>query len=209
MSVLTPILTPPELKEYLSKGERFIKWDDVSMAAGWLSLRASACTVGPALDTTVASPVILRVDPKGFFLYWTFQSKDMEFLDITSIRDTRVGKFAKIPKQKVAPGLATQDADARFSLQSQKLREVFNLDFPDNNFLLKTLTVVSGPDMVDLTFHNFVSYKENVGKAWADDIMAISRNPFTYNASRYRFLEKILVKLKLQLNAEGKIPVRK
>lgn len=49
-------------------------------------------------------------------------------------------------------------------LQSQKLREVFNMDFPDNNFLLKTLTVVSGPDMVDLTFHNFVSYKENVGK---------------------------------------------
>lgn len=38
------------------------------------------------------------------------------------------------------------------------------MDFPDNNFLLKTLTVVSGPDMVDLTFHNFVSYKENVGK---------------------------------------------
>lgn len=38
------------------------------------------------------------------------------------------------------------------------------MDFPDNTFLLKALTVVSGPDMVDLTFHNFVSYKENVGK---------------------------------------------
>lgn len=38
-------------------------------------------------------------------------------------------------------------------LQSQKLRDVFNMDFPDNNFLMKTLTVVSGPDMVDLTFH--------------------------------------------------------
>lgn len=38
------------------------------------------------------------------------------------------------------------------------------MDFPDNHFLLKTFTVVSGPDMVDLTFHNFVSYKENVGK---------------------------------------------
>lgn len=37
------------------------------------------------------------------------------------------------------------------------------MNTPDN-FLLKTLTVVSGPDMVDLTFHNFVSYKENVGK---------------------------------------------
>ncbi|NWS44323.1 PLCB2 phosphodiesterase, partial [Probosciger aterrimus] len=142
MSMLTPVLQPPEVKEYLSKGERFIKWDD-----------------------------------------------EMEILDLTSIRDTRVGRFAKIPK-------------------CQKLREVFNLDYPHSTFLLKTLTIVSGPDMVDLTFHNFVSYKENVGKSWAEDIMAIVRNPLTYNASRYTFLEKILVKLKMQLNAEGKIPVR-
>ncbi|KAM7108683.1 1-phosphatidylinositol 4,5-bisphosphate phosphodiesterase beta-2 isoform 1-T1 [Ciconia maguari] len=168
MSMLTPVLQPPEVKEYLSKGERFIKWDD---------------------ETASASPVILRVDPKGFYLYWTYQSKEIEILDITSVRDTRVGRFAKIPK-------------------CQKLREVFNLDYPHSTFLLKTLTIVSGPDMVDLTFHNFVSYKENVGKSWAEDIMAIVRNPLTYNASRYTFLEKILVKLKMQLNAEGKIPVR-
>ncbi|XP_053922696.1 1-phosphatidylinositol 4,5-bisphosphate phosphodiesterase beta-2 isoform X2 [Cuculus canorus] len=168
MSMLTPVLQPPEVKEYLSKGERFIKWDD---------------------ETASASPVILRVDPKGFYVYWTHQNKEMEILDITSIRDTRVGRFAKIPK-------------------CQKLREVFNLDYPHSTFLLKTLTIVSGPDMVDLTFHNFVSYKENVGKSWAEDIMAIVRNPLTYNASRYTFLEKILVKLKMQLNAEGKIPVR-
>ncbi|XP_075019711.1 1-phosphatidylinositol 4,5-bisphosphate phosphodiesterase beta-2 isoform X3 [Calonectris borealis] len=168
MSMLTPVLQPPEVKEYLSKGERFIKWDD---------------------ETASASPVILRVDPKGFYLYWTNQNKEMEILDITSIRDTRVGRFAKIPK-------------------CQKLREVFNLDYPHSTFLLKTLTIVSGPDMVDLTFHNFVSYKENVGKSWAEDVMAIVRNPLTYNASRYTFLEKILVKLKMQLNAEGKIPVR-
>ncbi|KAI6068159.1 1-phosphatidylinositol 4,5-bisphosphate phosphodiesterase beta-2 isoform X2 [Aix galericulata] len=168
MSMLTPVLQPPEVKEYLSKGERFIKWDD---------------------ETANASPVILRVDPKGFYLYWTYQNKEMEILDITSIRDTRVGRFAKIPK-------------------CQKLREVFNLDYPHSTFLLKTLTIVSGPDMVDLTFHNFVSYKENVGKSWAEDIMAIVRNPLTYNASRYTFLEKILVKLKMQLNAEGKIPVK-
>uniref|UniRef100_A0A8C3B9J1 Phosphoinositide phospholipase C n=1 Tax=Cairina moschata TaxID=8855 RepID=A0A8C3B9J1_CAIMO len=145
MSMLTPVLQPPEVKEYLSKGERFIKWDD---------------------ETANASPVILRVDPKGFYLYWTYQNK------------------------------------------CQKLREVFNLDYPHSTFLLKTLTIVSGPDMVDLTFHNFVSYKENVGKSWAEDIMAIVRNPLTYNASRYTFLEKILVKLKMQLNAEGKIPVK-
>ncbi|KAM4690404.1 1-phosphatidylinositol 4,5-bisphosphate phosphodiesterase beta-2 [Rhinophrynus dorsalis] len=168
MSMLTPVLTPFEVKAYLSKGERFIKWDD---------------------ETSVASPVILRVDPKGYYLYWTFQSKEIEFLELTSIRDTRFGKFAKIPK-------------------SQKLREVFNLDFPENSFLAKTLTIVSGPDMVDLTFHNFVSYKENVGKDWAADILTIVTNPLLSNASRYSFFEKIHVRLKLQLNAEGKIPVR-
>lgn len=167
MSLLNPVLLPPTVKAYLSQGERFIKWDD---------------------ETTIASPVILRVDPKGYYLYWTYQSKEMELLDITSIRDTRVGKFAKMPK-------------------SQKLREVFNMNTPEN-FLLKTLTVVSGPDMVDLTFHNFVSYKENVGKDWAEDVLALAKHPLTANASRSTFLDKILVKLKMQLNPEGKIPVK-
>uniref|UniRef100_A0A8C5R5E3 1-phosphatidylinositol 4,5-bisphosphate phosphodiesterase n=1 Tax=Leptobrachium leishanense TaxID=445787 RepID=A0A8C5R5E3_9ANUR len=168
MSMLTPILDPMEVKAYLSKGERFIKWDD---------------------ETSLASPVILRVDPKGYYLYWTFQSKEIEFVDLTSVRDTRFGKYAKIPK-------------------SQKLREVFNLDFPENNFLAKTLTIVTGPDMVDLTFHNFVSYRENVSKEWASDILTFVTNPLLTNASRYTFFVKIHVKLKLQLNAEGKIPVR-
>ncbi|KAM5129759.1 1-phosphatidylinositol 4,5-bisphosphate phosphodiesterase beta-2 [Mantella aurantiaca] len=168
MSLFNPILNPPDIKAYLTKGERFIKWDD---------------------ETSTASPVILRVDKKGYFLYWTFQSKEIEFIDLASIRDTRFGKYAKIPK-------------------SQKLREVFNLDFPENNFLAKTLCIVTGTDMVDLTFHNFVSYKENVGKDWATDILAIIRNPLLTNASRYSFYEKIHTKLTLQLNAEGKIPVR-
>lgn len=30
MSLLNPVLLPPEVKTYLSQGERFIKWDDVS-----------------------------------------------------------------------------------------------------------------------------------------------------------------------------------
>lgn len=34
MSLLNPVLLPPKVKAYLSQGERFIKWDDVSGA--WL-----------------------------------------------------------------------------------------------------------------------------------------------------------------------------
>ncbi|KAM9294470.1 1-phosphatidylinositol 4,5-bisphosphate phosphodiesterase beta-2 [Gastrophryne carolinensis] len=168
MSMFESAVSPPDIKTYLTKGERFIKWDD---------------------ETTTASPVILRVDPKGYYLYWTFQSKEIELIELTSIRDTRFGKYAKIPK-------------------SQKLREVFNLDFPENNFLAKTLSIITGPNMVDLTFHNFVSYKENVGKDWATDILRIVKCPLTNNACRYFFYEKLHVKLMLQLNAEGKIPVR-
>lgn len=32
MSLLNPVLLPPRVKAYLSQGERFIKWDDVSGA---------------------------------------------------------------------------------------------------------------------------------------------------------------------------------
>lgn len=32
MSLLNPVLQPPKVKAYLSQGERFIKWDDVSGA---------------------------------------------------------------------------------------------------------------------------------------------------------------------------------
>uniref|UniRef100_A0A8C3UTU4 Phosphoinositide phospholipase C n=1 Tax=Catharus ustulatus TaxID=91951 RepID=A0A8C3UTU4_CATUS len=162
MSVLNPILQPTEVKEYLCKGDRFIKWDD---------------------ETSNASPVILRVDPQGFYVYWTYQSTEREILDITSIRDTRAGRFAKMPK-------------------SLKLREVFNLDHPYSTFLQKTLTIVSGPDMVDLTFHNFVSYKENICQVSGPEIVQM------HFCNLVCISFHSLVKLKLQLNEEGKIPVR-
>lgn len=50
MSVLTPILTPLKVKEFLTKGERFIKWDDVSSTTAFVS---SVSAVN--LETTTAS----------------------------------------------------------------------------------------------------------------------------------------------------------
>ena len=47
MSMLTPVLQPPEVKEYLSKGERFIKWDDVSTGV----FASLDCTRGGRADT--------------------------------------------------------------------------------------------------------------------------------------------------------------
>lgn len=36
------------------------------------------------------------------------------------------------------------------------------MDFPDSNYLSKTLTIVTGPDMVNLTYYNFFAGKEKI-----------------------------------------------
>ncbi|XP_049917797.1 1-phosphatidylinositol 4,5-bisphosphate phosphodiesterase beta-2 [Epinephelus moara] len=161
-------LEPPEVKDYLVKGERFTKWSE---------------------DSTKTVPVTMKMDPKGFYIYWINQSKETTFLDVATVRDTRAGKYAKLPKHP-------------------KVRNVFNLDFPDSNHLAKTLTIVSGPDTVNLTYHNFFASKEKVTQNWANDILAITYNAARNNACRQVFLEKIYVRISLHTNKDGKIPVK-
>ncbi|XP_055087334.1 1-phosphatidylinositol 4,5-bisphosphate phosphodiesterase beta-2 [Periophthalmus magnuspinnatus] len=162
-------LDPPEVKDYLVKGERFTKWSE---------------------DSTKTSPVTMKMDSKGFYIYWINQSKETTLLDVATIRDTRVGKYAKLPKHP-------------------KVRNVFNMDFPDSNHLAKTLTIVSGMDTVNLTYHNFFASKEKVVQNWASDILAIAYNAARNNSCRQVFLDKIYVCLSLQTNKDGKIPVKR
>ncbi|CAH2108014.1 unnamed protein product [Euphydryas editha] len=70
-------LKPLEVPKALQEGEKFIKWDE---------------------DSGTGLPVTLRVDPKGFYLYWTDQNMEVEMLDIATIRDVRTGVYAKLPK---------------------------------------------------------------------------------------------------------------
>uniref|UniRef100_A0A3B4U716 1-phosphatidylinositol 4,5-bisphosphate phosphodiesterase n=1 Tax=Seriola dumerili TaxID=41447 RepID=A0A3B4U716_SERDU len=148
-------LEPPEVKDYLVKGDRFTKWSE---------------------DSTKTVPVTMKMDPKGFYVYWINQSKETTFLDVATIRDTRIGKHAKLPKHP-------------------KVRNVFNLDFPDSNHLAKTLTIVSGMDTVNLTYYNFFASKEKVTQNWANDILAIAYNAARNNACRQVFLDKIIYKM--------------
>ncbi|MFT7814565.1 1-phosphatidylinositol 4,5-bisphosphate phosphodiesterase beta-3 isoform X1 [Arapaima gigas] len=69
-------LKPVSVHKVLKNGSKFIKWDE-------------------ELNSIL---VTLKVDPSGFFLYWTTANMDVELLDISLIRDTRTGKYAKIPK---------------------------------------------------------------------------------------------------------------
>uniref|UniRef100_A0AAY4D039 Phosphoinositide phospholipase C n=2 Tax=Denticeps clupeoides TaxID=299321 RepID=A0AAY4D039_9TELE len=132
-------LQEPEVKDYLVKGDRFTMWKEDSVRTG---------------------PVTMKMDPKGFYLYWTNQSKETHFLDVATIRDTRSGKYAKLPKHP-------------------KVRNVLNMDFPDSNHLAKALTVVSGSDMVTLTYHNFFAQKEKVSQIFMQ-MQSATFSPITF-----------------------------
>uniref|UniRef100_A0AAY4CBN9 1-phosphatidylinositol 4,5-bisphosphate phosphodiesterase n=1 Tax=Denticeps clupeoides TaxID=299321 RepID=A0AAY4CBN9_9TELE len=140
-------------------------------------------------DLSTATPVTLRVDPQGYFLYWTDQNKETDLLDITYIKDARTGKCTKTPKEA-------------------KLRELLDVGNLVGRIENKMLTVVTGPDMVNITYLNFMAFQEEVAKEWADELFSLASNLLAQNMARESSLEKAYTRLKLQLNPEGRIPVK-
>uniref|UniRef100_A0A8C7J9S0 1-phosphatidylinositol 4,5-bisphosphate phosphodiesterase n=1 Tax=Oncorhynchus kisutch TaxID=8019 RepID=A0A8C7J9S0_ONCKI len=161
-------LKPVSVSESLRKGSKFMKWDD---------------------DSTTVTPVTLRVDPQGYFLYWTDQNKDTDLLDIAYIKDARNGKCTKTPKD-------------------MKLRELLDVSTLVGKMENRMLTVVSGPDMVNITYLNFMAFQEEIAKEWAEELFGLASNLLAQNMSREACLEKAYTRLKLQLNSEGCIPVK-
>lgn len=161
-------LEPPAVGETLRRGSKFIKWDE---------------------DTSSRNLVTLRVDADGFFLYWTGPNMEVDTLDISSIRDTRTGRYARFPKDP-------------------KIREVLGFGGPEARLEEKLMTVVSGPDLVNITFLNFMAVQDDTAKVWADELFKLAMNILAQNASRNTFLRKAYTKLKLQVNQDGRIPVK-
>uniref|UniRef100_A0AAY4CIR5 Phosphoinositide phospholipase C n=1 Tax=Denticeps clupeoides TaxID=299321 RepID=A0AAY4CIR5_9TELE len=156
-------LKPVCVHETLKRGSKFVKWDEPSL-------------------------VTIKVDPQGFFLYWT--GGEVEILDISHIRDTRTGKYAKLPKNPT-------------------VREVLGLNKNEGNENAKLVTIVHGNDLVNISFVNFQAMQEDVAKLWTEELFKLATNILSHNASRNTFLFKAYTKLKLQVNTDGKIPVKK
>ncbi|XP_074087269.1 1-phosphatidylinositol 4,5-bisphosphate phosphodiesterase beta-3 isoform X2 [Macrotis lagotis] len=161
-------LEPPAVPETLRRGSKFIKWDE---------------------EASSRNLVTLRVDPNGFFVYWTGPNMEVDTLDISSIRDTRTGRYARLPKDP-------------------KIREVLGFGGPEMKPEDKLVTIVAGPDPVNTTFLNFMAVQEDVAKVWADELFKLAMNILAQNASRNTFLRKAYTKLKLQVNQDGRIPVK-
>ncbi|XP_077101758.1 1-phosphatidylinositol 4,5-bisphosphate phosphodiesterase beta-1 isoform X2 [Siphateles boraxobius] len=154
--------------EKLRAGDKFMKWDE---------------------DCATVTPVTLRVDPQGFYLYWTDQNKETELLEVSVIKDTRNGRFAKMPKEP-------------------KLRELLDVGTLEGRMENRTLTVVSGSDMVNISYHNFVAFHEEVAKEWAEELFSLASNLLAQNMCRESCLEKIYTKLMLQSAVDGGISMK-
>ncbi|XP_053305001.1 1-phosphatidylinositol 4,5-bisphosphate phosphodiesterase beta-3 [Spea bombifrons] len=161
-------LEPVQVPNTLLRGSKFIKWDE---------------------ESSNKTLVTLRVDPMGFYLYWTCPNMEVDILDISSIRDTRTGKYAKIPK------------DTRMK---ETLGFTGNELRPED----KLVTVVYGSDIVNVNFLNFMAVQEDTAKIWTEELFKLATNILAHNSSRNTFLQKAYTKLKLQVNQDGRIPVK-
>ncbi|XP_065944473.1 1-phosphatidylinositol 4,5-bisphosphate phosphodiesterase beta-1 isoform X15 [Magallana gigas] len=168
-------LKPIQVPESLVKGNKFIKWDETSQTG---------------------TPVTLKVDPKGYILYWKDQNKtskddssDMDYLDISYIRDTRTGRYARVPKEG-------------------KLRDQCMIGPSDIPTEDKTITVCYGKDMTNIDFVNFVCASREVAREWTDELLKFATNLLALNSSVLSYLEKVHTKLTHVLDVNGRIPVK-
>ncbi|KAF1375444.1 hypothetical protein PFLUV_G00220230 [Perca fluviatilis] len=161
-------LQPPSVSQTLRNGSNFIKWDE---------------------DLSTVTPVILHVDPHGFYLYWTDQNKETELLDLTLVKDVRTGRSTKTPKEA-------------------KLRELMEVGNLVGRLENRMVTVVTASDLVNVNQLNFIASQEEEAKVWCVELFSLSSNLLSHNLNRDQSLLKAYVKLTLQPNAEGRIPVK-
>ncbi|XP_058452090.1 1-phosphatidylinositol 4,5-bisphosphate phosphodiesterase classes I and II isoform X2 [Malaya genurostris] len=156
-----------EVPKALQEGEKFLKWDE---------------------DSCNGTPVTVRVDAKGFYLYWVDQNHEMDLLDIATIRDVRTGQYAKKPRDI-------------------KLRQIVTMGSQDT-LEEKTVTVCYGADFVNVNFMNFCCTRKEIARLWCDELIRMAYNLTQLNGPAIMFLQKAYTKLCLQVDKSGKVPVK-
>ncbi|XP_037071305.1 1-phosphatidylinositol 4,5-bisphosphate phosphodiesterase classes I and II-like [Pollicipes pollicipes] len=160
---LKPVVVPQCMQE----GQKFIKWDE---------------------DSPTGVPVTLKVDPNGFYLYVMDQNKEVELLDIMTIRDTRTGRYARTPKD-------------------QRVREIVTMG-STGTLEEKTVTVCYGPDVVNVNFVNFCCNKMETAKLWTDELLKMAYNLLALHASVTTLLQKAHTRICRDVDRTGRIPVK-
>uniref|UniRef100_A0AAY5EZM7 1-phosphatidylinositol 4,5-bisphosphate phosphodiesterase n=1 Tax=Electrophorus electricus TaxID=8005 RepID=A0AAY5EZM7_ELEEL len=150
-------LKPVSVHETLKRGSKFIKWDEVSRASRRFRARR-------------VSPTELRLVKSRWLVL------GLVIVDISHIRDTRTGRFAKTPKDL-------------------RVRELLGLVKGEGNAEGKLVTVVYGNDLVNVSFLNFQAMQEDTAKVWTEELFNLATNILSQNASRNTFLFKAILKM--------------
>ncbi|EEC02278.1 phospholipase C, putative, partial [Ixodes scapularis] len=94
------------------------------------------------------------------------------------------------------------------ALQEGKLRDSVSMGASDTPLEEKTLTVVYGPDLVNVSVINFCCNSRETAQLWTDELLRMAYNLLSLNAPASRFLEKAHTKLLLTTDREGRLPVK-
>ncbi|BFZ08025.1 hypothetical protein BsWGS_11064 [Bradybaena similaris] len=131
----------------------------------------------------------MKVDEKGYIMYWKDQNKEMDFLDIALISDARTGNQVKIPKD-------------------HRLKDSLMIGQSDIPLEDKMVTVVYGKDMVNVEYVHFVCATKEAAQEWADELLKYAHNLLALNSSSLTYLDKLFTRFNLVLNNEGKVSMK-
>uniref|UniRef100_A0A4W6DUW3 Phosphoinositide phospholipase C n=1 Tax=Lates calcarifer TaxID=8187 RepID=A0A4W6DUW3_LATCA len=87
----------------------------------------------------------------------------------------------------------TDQNKVRHHTYKTKLRELLDVSTLAGKMENRMLTVVSGPDMVNITYLNFMAFQEETAKEWAEELFNLASNLLVQNMSREACLEKAYV----------------
>lgn len=137
-----------------------------------------------------ASPVTVRVDKNGFYIYWVCQDGETDTLEISSIRDTRTGKYARVPS-------------------SGKLRTTINLTSNTDPLEDKQIQIIYGSQFNELKEINLSCASKDLALLWTTELMKMAYNIYAINSCPLTFLKKAHAKLRFMVEKGDKLPVKK
>nr|CAA54275.1 Phosphatidylinositol-specific Phospholipase C [Loligo forbesii]prf//2121280A phosphatidylinositol specific phospholipase C [Loligo forbesii] len=160
----------PNVPEQIIKGDKFLKWEEGSSSF---------------------TEILLRVDPKGYFLYWKIEGKeDTELLDLAYLRDIRAGKYAKPPKDKKIKEAGTNYGSSNIPLQD------------------KCVTICHGYNYIDLEWIHLVAENSSVASKWAEEVFSYAYNLLSLNKNQLGEWEKLYFRFTTVEMEKNKIPVK-
>ncbi|XP_053140727.1 1-phosphatidylinositol 4,5-bisphosphate phosphodiesterase beta-1 isoform X12 [Hemicordylus capensis] len=109
---------------------------------------------------------------------------------------------------KLEQGRSCPEVSLMHKVLDPKLREHLDGGNVGGRLENRMLTIVYGPDLVNISYLNLVAAQEDIAKEWSDEIFSLATNLLAQNMSRDAFLEKAYTKLKLQVTTEGRIPLK-